>query len=182
MKRLFKIIEHYFVYIFVCRLNKIKFLQSKGMKIGKACEIVNALGCFGTEPYLIELKDNVTISANVFFLTHDAASRLFRSGIPGSSKFGNRFGRILVNENCFIGAGAIILPDIEIGPNCIIGAGSVVTRNVPPNTIYAGNPARMVRNLDEYIEKYKNTMIKIDASNRTELRKELTLKFWNEFR
>jgi len=43
---------------------------------------------------------------------------------------------------------AIILPNVIIGPNSVIGAGSVITKNIPPNTIYAGNPAKFISTYD----------------------------------
>jgi serine acetyltransferase len=45
------------------------------------------------------------------------------------------------------------MPDVEIGPNSIVGAGSIVTGDVPPNTVYAGNPARFICTYEEYLEK-----------------------------
>lgn len=50
-----------------------------------------------------------------------------------------------IGERCFIGARAIIMPGIRVGDGSIVGAGSVVTRDVPPGSIAAGNPARVVR-------------------------------------
>lgn len=50
-----------------------------------------------------------------------------------------------IGKNCFIGGRSLILPGIEIGDNCVIGAGSVVTKSVPPRTLVAGNPARVLR-------------------------------------
>jgi len=50
-----------------------------------------------------------------------------------------------IGANCFIGGRSLILPGIEIGDNCVIGAGSVVTKSVPPGSIVAGNPARIIR-------------------------------------
>lgn len=50
-----------------------------------------------------------------------------------------------IGQNCFIGGSSIILPGVEIGDNCVIGAGSVVTKSVPPNSLVAGNPARILR-------------------------------------
>lgn len=49
--------------------------------------------------------------------------------------------------------GTTILPGVEIGPNAIVGAGSIVTKKVPPDTVYAGNPAKFICTLDEYKEK-----------------------------
>lgn len=50
-----------------------------------------------------------------------------------------------IGANCFIGGRSLILPGIEIGDNCVVGAGSVVTKSVPPRSIVAGNPARVLK-------------------------------------
>lgn len=50
-----------------------------------------------------------------------------------------------VGENCFIGGNSLILPGVEIGDNCVVGAGSVVTKSVPPRSVVAGNPAKVLR-------------------------------------
>jgi acetyltransferase-like isoleucine patch superfamily enzyme len=54
-------------------------------------------------------------------------------------------GPITIGFGAWIGAGTIILPNVEIGEKSVIGAGSVVTRNIPPNVIAAGNPCRVIR-------------------------------------
>ena len=50
-----------------------------------------------------------------------------------------------VGENCFIGGRALILPGVEIGDNCVVAAGAIVTKSVPPRSIVAGNPAKVIR-------------------------------------
>lgn len=50
-----------------------------------------------------------------------------------------------IGERCFIGGRSIVLPGINIGNECIVGAGSVVTKDVPPNSVVAGNPARVIK-------------------------------------
>ena len=55
----------------------------------------------------------------------------------------------LVKKGASVGSGATILSNLVIGENAIVGAGSVVTKNIPPNTIVAGNPARLMRQLDK---------------------------------
>lgn len=56
-------------------------------------------------------------------------------------------GTIKIEEDCWIGAGAIILPNITIGTNSIVAAGSVVTKDVPPYTVVAGVPAKIINNI-----------------------------------
>lgn len=55
-----------------------------------------------------------------------------------------------IGRNCWIGAGAIIVPGVTIGDNVVIGAGSVVTKDIPSNVVAAGNPCRVLRNVGEY--------------------------------
>ncbi|WP_345993683.1 acyltransferase [Sulfurimonas sp. HSL-1716] len=54
---------------------------------------------------------------------------------------------VYLRKGCWIGANSIILPGVEIGENSIVGAGSVVTKNVPSRTIYAGNPAKLIKKI-----------------------------------
>lgn len=55
-----------------------------------------------------------------------------------------------IGRNCWIGAGAILLPGITVGDNAVIGAGSVVTKDVPANTLAVGNPCRALREIGEH--------------------------------
>ena len=61
---------------------------------------------------------------------------------------------VKIGKNCWIGAGAIILPGVTIGDNSVIGAGSVVTKDVPSNVIAVGNPCRVLREINENDRKY----------------------------
>jgi acetyltransferase-like isoleucine patch superfamily enzyme len=54
---------------------------------------------------------------------------------------------VIIEDNVFIGAHSLVLKGVTIGENSIIGAGSVVTKNVPPNQIWAGNPAKFIRSI-----------------------------------
>lgn len=58
-----------------------------------------------------------------------------------------------IGQNCFIGGRSLILPGVTVGDSCIVGAGSVVTRDVPPNSIVAGNPASVIYT-DAYLLSY----------------------------
>lgn len=55
---------------------------------------------------------------------------------------------IKIGANCWLGAGVIVLPGVEIGEGCTIGAGSIVTKNIPPRCVAAGNPCKVLRNLN----------------------------------
>jgi maltose O-acetyltransferase len=56
---------------------------------------------------------------------------------------------VLIEDNVWIGGGAILLPGVNIGRNAVVGAGAVVTRSVPANTVVAGNPARVLREIEQ---------------------------------
>lgn len=170
-----------FEYLVIYKADKTKYLRSKGMRIGNNCDIYNKVGDYGSEPYLISIGENVTITSGVTCITHDGSTRLFRGRIGDlNSKYGNKFGTIQIEDNSFIGYNSIILPNVKIGPNSIVGAGSVVTKNVPPNTVAAGNPAKYICSLDMYIKKNTGNIIQIDATDRASLEKELVTKLWKE--
>ncbi len=56
---------------------------------------------------------------------------------------------IVIEDNVWIGGGAILLPGVRIGWNAVVGAGAVVSRSVPANTVVAGNPARVIREIEQ---------------------------------
>jgi maltose O-acetyltransferase len=56
---------------------------------------------------------------------------------------------VVIEDNVWIGGGAILLPGVRIGRNAVVGAGAVVTRDVPPNTVVVGNPARPIREIEQ---------------------------------
>jgi len=124
--------------------------RRQGLQIADDCRLMGQI-TFGSEPYLISIGKHVTISGRVSFITHDGATFVFRH-MPKYQKV-VKYGRITVHDNCFIGFGSIILPGISIGPNSVVAAHAVVTKDVPPNTIVGGNPARVLMTTDEYAEK-----------------------------
>lgn len=70
-----------------------------------------------------------------------------------------------IGKNCWIGAGAVIVPGITIGDNVVIGAGSVVTKDIPSNVVAVGNPCRVLREISDYDKEYYFKNRKIDYSN-----------------
>ena len=61
---------------------------------------------------------------------------------------------VKIGKCVWLGAGAIVLPGVEIGDNCVIGAGSVVTKNIPANSVAVGNPCKVIREIGEHDKKY----------------------------
>lgn len=171
-----------FLFNVVHKRSVAKHLRYLGVRIGSNCSFNNRVNEFGSEPWLIEIGDNVTIAGGVVFLTHDGSSRLFRNHIIDMNRFGNKFGTIIIHNNSFIGENAIILPEVVIGPNSIVGAGSVVTKTVPPNSVVVGNPAKVLYTLDEYEKHYKETMLPLQSRDKSALRKELTYLLWGQER
>ena len=112
--------------------------RSIGVSVGKDCRILTRR--FGSEPWLVEIGDRVTVSGGVVIMTHDGASSLARD------ERGRRyqFGRVRIGSDVFIGANALIMPGVDIGDRVIVGAGSVVTKSVPSGYVVAGNPAKVI--------------------------------------
>ena len=67
-----------------------------------------------------------------------------------------------IGKNCWIGAGALIMPGITIGDNVVIGAGSVVTKDIPSNVVAVGNPCKVMREIGEHDKEYYFKNYKID--------------------
>lgn len=118
--------------------------RRQGAEVGNACRIL--IRDLGAEPFLIRIGNHCTIADRVAFLTHDGGTWVFTEEMPSLQKFGV----IEIRDNCFIGYGAIILPDVRIGPNAVVAAGAVVTKDVPHDTVVAGCPAKAICTLDEY--------------------------------
>ena len=93
-----------------------------------------------TFPKGVHIGAETYVAFEAAILTHDLTRGL---------RLHTRIGR-----RCFIGARSIILPGIEIGDECVIGAGSVVTKSIPPRSLVAGNPARIIRSDIKIISRY----------------------------
>lgn len=102
------------------------------------------------DPYLTAIGSNVWITMGCNLLCHDAS--IIMLNIISSGHL-DRVGPIIIGDNCFLGNNVTILPDIRIGSNTIVGTASLVTKDIPDNTVYAGNPARFICSLDEYLLK-----------------------------
>ncbi|MBT1177152.1 acyltransferase [Bifidobacterium callimiconis] len=130
------------------RDGNMEYCRKQGLKIGSGCEILNGWD-FGSEPYLIEIGDNVRIASGVKFVTHDGGVWVLRHQYPELSDI-DLFGKILIGSNVHIGFNAIIMPNVSIGNNCIIGCGAIVTHDIPDGSIVVGVPGRVIKTIEEY--------------------------------
>jgi len=134
-------------------------LYRLGANIGKNVSFIGPIhqNIFSSEPYLITIGDNTTVSFDVVFCTHDGATRVLRNLTTNEKeKQTVIYGKIKVGKNCFIGCRSIIMPGVTIGDNCIIGAGSIVTKDMPANSVCAGQPCKVICSIQEYKEKHKD--------------------------
>jgi len=114
----------------------------RNARIGKRCKISShSFICEG-----VDIEDNVFIGHGVTF-TNDTYPRSTNS--DGTLQTGTDWEvrPTVVRKGASIGSGATLLCNLSVGENAIVGAGSVVTKDVPPNTIVAGNPARVLRSI-----------------------------------
>ena len=117
----------------------------KNAAIGKHCKIQShTFICEG-----VVIEDNVFVGHSVTFI-NDKYPRATNPEGGLQTEDDWKVEPTLIKQGASIGSGATILCNITIGENAIIGAGSVVTKNVPPNSIVAGNPARLVKKVEEW--------------------------------
>lgn len=152
----------------------------RGMIVGENCSIMDGSTFDYGHCNLITIGNNVTIAPQAYLLAHDASTKRDL----GYTKIG----RIDIKDNVFIGARALIMPGVTIGENSIVAAGSVVTKDVKPNTVVAGNPAKEIISKEEYINKNKESLkvypkFSYDYSNASEkFTKEMKLEMREKLR
>jgi acetyltransferase-like isoleucine patch superfamily enzyme len=120
----------------------------KNATVGKRCKISShTFICEG-----VTIEDNVFIGHGVTFV-NDTYPRATGSGGSLQTEEDWKVERTIIKKGASIGSGATILSNIHIGENAIVGAGSVVTKDVPANAIVAGNPAKVLRYIQQNVER-----------------------------
>jgi acetyltransferase-like isoleucine patch superfamily enzyme len=121
--------------------------QGRLHSMGEECSILPSATI--TDFKLVRMGNNVRLSTCTL-LGHDGSVNMLNRA------FGLKLdsvGKIDIRDNVFIGHQAVILPNVTIGPNAIVAAGAVVTKDVPPNSIVGGVPAKVVARLDEHVQR-----------------------------
>jgi len=116
----------------------------KNASVGRCCKISShTFICEG-----VVIEDNVFIGHGVTFI-NDSYPRATTESGGLQTEADWKVEKTLVRKGASVGSGSTILSKVTIGENAIVGAGSVITKDVPPNAIVAGNPARVLRFLTE---------------------------------
>lgn len=116
----------------------------KNARVGRRCKISShSFICEG-----VEIEDNVFIGHSVTFI-NDSYPRAANPDGSLQTEADWKVETTVVKKGASIGSGSTILSKVTIGENAIVGAGSVVTKDVPANTIVAGNPAKFLRNIPQ---------------------------------
>jgi maltose O-acetyltransferase len=125
-------------------------LKENGLKVGDDFNMLPECIIDYSHCWHIEIGNNVTLAPRVHILAHDASTKIFLN----YTKVKN----VKIGNNVFIGTSTIIMPGVVIGDNVIVGAGSVVTKSIPDNSIFVGNPAKFICHTGLYLEKIKEKM------------------------
>ena len=125
-------------------------LKKKGLTVGTNFHMQEGCIIDGSHSCHIEIGNNVSLAPNVHILAHDASTWWFLQY--------TRIMNTTIGNKVFIGAGSIIMPGVTVGNEVIIGAGSVVTKDVPDNSVYAGNPAKFLMHTNDYIARERAKM------------------------
>jgi acetyltransferase-like isoleucine patch superfamily enzyme len=129
------------------KLNSVELLCREGAQIGSNCRWMSQ--CYCSEPFLLTIGNNVSVGLGVQLITHEGGVWVLRH-MTKNHKL-EKFGRVVIGNNVFLGNNAIVFPNVTIGDNVIVGAGSLVIKDIPSGSVVAGQPAKKIKDIDDYI-------------------------------
>lgn len=142
MINLLKEIKRRFVKLY---LSPEEYARYIGVNIG-VCNLLQK-GHWSTEPYLVTIGSHCQLT-NCRIHTHGGGN-IIREIYPDF----DMFGKVVIGDWVYIGTGAQIMPGVTIEDHVLVAAGSIVTQSIPSGCIVAGNPARIVGHIEDYIER-----------------------------
>lgn len=136
----------------------IKWLRGKGVQVGEDVSVYAPMKTLldTTCPWLLTIGDHVRITEGVTILTHDYSWSVLKRYPKEKGIILGAQSPVTIGNNVFIGMHATITRGVTVGDNVIIGTGSVVTKDCEANWVYAGNPARKIMTVEDYLQKRKN--------------------------
>jgi len=137
-------------YYKIINYKKKRYLQKlidQGLKLGKNVSIMDNFFFDPSHCFLITIGDDCIFAPGVRLIAHDASTVLHL----GYTKIG----KITIGKRCFLGDGVAVLPGVTIGDGSIIGTGSIVIKDIPAGMVAAGNPAKVICSVEEYVSKVK---------------------------
>ena len=137
----------------------IQYLRNGGAEIGERVNIFDPGSTVidATRPWMIKIGNDVQITSGVTILTHGYDWSVLKGEygpVLGSA------GEVVIGNNVFIGMHTTILKGVRIGDNCIIGANSLVNRDIAPGWVAAGNPAKPIMRVEDYLKKRQDAQLK----------------------
>ena len=130
--------------------SQLEIAVDNGLTLGKNVHVMGECILDPGHCWLISIGDHVTLSPRVHILAHDASTK---------KELGyTKISKVEIGNHVFVGANTVILPGVHIGDRVIIGAGSVVTKDIPENSVAAGNPAVIIGTYSDYMERNKEKM------------------------
>jgi acetyltransferase-like isoleucine patch superfamily enzyme len=124
----------------------IKMQRARGVKIGRNCYIGPHVQIDLIHPEMVKIEDNVTIGTNTMIFAHSVASA---NQFLKSIGYGRKIEPVIIKTGAVIYPGCIITAGITIGMNSMIAVGSVVADTIPDYCIAVGNPARVIKKIDD---------------------------------
>lgn len=131
---------------------KIKKWKKNGLIVGNNFSMQKGVEIDSAFPWLVSIGSNVTLAPHSMILSHDGSTKK----IVGYTKIG----KVIIEDNVFVGANSIILPNTIIGKNSVIGANSVVSGKISANSVVCGSPAKVICTTGEFENKHKRNMKK----------------------